>query len=319
MGTEVRTEYLKFPTVYRVAKLSEVREGETVKVDETNFVVGEKAVEGGIPVRDVNSLIASYPILVKEAFRRLGKREKRVGVSLPVEVLWRDTRKESKPLTTQLQNLVKEKAEVEDVRVLPQGTSGFLWAVKKGELERKSTVVIDGGFNTINISLIEPKAQGGFRLVFGISLMDSGVRKLINQYFSDALRESYPDVPSDEQLLNSLFIRGKMRIGGKLIDATKEREIAKNSYLRAFLPKVESALASASLSADYEQILVIGGISHYIDKNSVENTAFAEGTRVFVAERDGEFYNALGMLAMMGMDGIAVDGGFGHTKVAWIG
>ncbi len=314
MGTEV----MKFPTVYRISKLSETREGETVKVDDTNFVVGEKAVEGGIPVRDVNTLITSYPILVKEAFRRLGKKEEKVGVSLPVEVLWRDTKKEGKPLTTQLQNLVREKAGVKEVKVLPQGTAGFLWAIKNKQLGRKPTVVIDGGFNTINISLIEPKEQGGFRLVFGVSLMDSGVRKLINQYFSDALREKYPDIPSDEQILNSLFIRGKMRIGGKLINAVEERELAKKSYLSAFLPKVESALASASLSADYEQILVIGGISHYIDKQSIEQTAFAEGCSVYVAEKDGEFYNALGMLAMMGMSGIAVDGGFGHTKVAWI-
>ena len=312
---EKRVLLIKFPTVYRPAKVSEIQDGDSVKVAGEDYTVGERALEGGIPVRDVKSLVRAYPILVAEAKKRTGWDGGVVSVSLPVEVLRSDLRK-GKELISTLQREITEKVEkVEGVEVLPQGIAGFVYAESQGLLEERPTLIIDGGFNTINVSLIEPDGRGDYKVIVGVSLMDSGVRRLLNTYFKESVRDAYPDLPTDEQILNQLFLKKRMRIAGKVVDVTEQVEEAKAKYLASFFPKVEAAISSSTLTADYEQILVIGGISYYLDENSVKNTDFGEGTTVVVPDENGEYYNALGIAVLTGSGALNVDGGFGHTKV----
>ena len=306
-------EVLKFPSVYRLAKKGEIQDGFSVKVGEKDYVVGERAIEGGIGIRDVDSLIQNYPHLVAEAMKRSSFKVGAVSVSLPVEVFRLDVR-QGRERIKRISSLIREQVEgVVSVSVFPQSITGFAYSVYVGEAEKKPTIVIDGGFNTINVSLIEPDGED-YRVPFAISLMDAGVRKLLNTYFKDAIRETYPDLPSDEQLLNQLFLKGRVRIGGKIIDAREAREEAKEKYLASFLPKVENAISSNALLVDYEQVLIIGGISYYLDAESVKQTDFAEGTKVFIPSEKGEYYNVLGQ-KVLEPEFLAVDGGFGHTKV----
>ncbi len=306
-------EILKFPSVYRMAKKGEIQDGYSVKVAGKDYVVGERAIEGGVGIRDVESLVESYSYLVAEAMKRSSFKVGAVSVSLPVEVFRLDVR-QGRERIKRISSLIREQVEgVLSVSVFPQSITGFAYSVYVGEAEKKPTIVIDGGFNTINVSLIEPDGED-YRVPFAISLMDAGVRKLLNTYFKDAIREIYPDLPTDEQLLNQLFLKGRARIGGKVVNAEEAVREAKEKYLASFLPKVENAISSNALFVDYEQVLVIGGISYYLDKEAVADTDFAEGTEVVIPSDKGEYYNVLGQ-KVMEPESLAVDGGFGHTKV----
>jgi len=317
-----KVERFKYPSIYRVASYTEKLEKRHVtfpfRGKNVDFVVG--IIEGGVPVRDIDTLKMVYPLFVLEALRRLERvKVHSISISLPIEVWYRDVKKDKQII----KHLVKGIMEIfsGEVEVLPQSYTAYRFAVEIGLINPEPTLVIDGGFNTINVSLVVPEKRGGFRLPVALSLMDSGVRKLINFYFYDYLKSEYVDLPHEEQLLNKLFLEERMRISGKVIDATKAKEEALSSYLFNILPKIEASISASTVTADYSQILVVGGLAYYlkdIEKDNFLLGKLTEGATLVVAKEEAEFYNVYGMLLKReNLPKLAIDGGFGHVKVAF--
>ena len=72
--------------------------------------------------------------------------------------------------------------------VVGQGISAFEYLVKTNNVENKTTLLIDGGFNSINIEIIKE----GEVIYYETYYNQVGVRDLIEKYFRPIVRNKIP-------------------------------------------------------------------------------------------------------------------------------
>jgi len=296
----------KFPTVHRPARLHE----DAVEVFGSRWVVGEKALthkRGCYYVRDVDELVEYYPLYLLEVKRRVGDFSKAV-VSLPLDVYVQEKVKREmgrENLIDALKRNCSVTAKV-GVEVVPQGIAGLQHLIEEGKVETAPTLLIDGGFNTVNVAVVNEELGVDFYKTFTDEI---GVRNLIENYFAEELKLRFSGLTTNLVVLKEVFLKEKLDDGLVVHDVRPEKEKALENFLPETFRKVSREVKRAGV--EYEQVVIIGGLSHYLKAEDFETNR-----KVFVPERDGEFLNVLGLLDFVPDVKLAVDLGFGDCKVA---
>jgi len=304
MGTKV----FKFPTVHRPAKLHEHEE--SVELFGSKWIVGEKALthkRSCYYLRDVDELVEYYPLYLLEVKRRIGDFPKS-AISLPLDVYVQEKVKREggrENLIDALKRNCKVNAEVE-VEVVPQGIAGLQHLIEEGKVEAIPTLLIDGGFNTVNVAVVNEELGVDFYKTFTDEI---GVRNLIENYFAEELKLRFSGLTTNLVVLKEVFLKEKLDDGLVVYDIKPEKEKALEKFLPEMFRKVSKEMKRAGV--EYRQVVIIGGLSYYLKAEDFETNK-----KIFVPERDGEFLNVLGLLDFVPDARVAVDLGFGDCKVA---
>jgi hypothetical protein len=281
----------------------EAERPEAVAYDGKKWIIGEEGKDCEYPL-GITDLEYYYPLVAKWIFTHEVEhpKEKKIVISLPTETWW----KEASTGKFELIKRLKEKIKTEtgaDVDVLPQGLSAI--PALKGLEKGKRTLVIDGGFNTINIGLIDERGKPIFVRSW---YNEFGIRDFLENYFRPKLAKKFPAVSSNLQLLKQVFLTGKVDMGFEEVSVMGEKREAMKEFLEALFGKIKSELERQSLT--FSQFAIVGGIAHYIDGVKT-NKKYAMGD---------EFSTVVGMRIIgqkrFGKDVVAVDFGFGDIKVS---
>lgn len=252
--------------------------------------------------RTSEDLVRFYPLVVKYAMKKHGVRDG-VSVSLPTETYLRDIRNGSR-MVEEIKGRIKSETGIENVVVLPQGAISVVKVFTDGELKPiGNTLVIDGGFNTVNICLVDEK---GIVLYARSYYNEYGTRNLLEKYFYELITKSF-NIPRNLQLLKKFFISGYFIYGLEKVSLEAEKIEA----VRRFIPDlVNTVVQDLKVQGHfYDQFVIVGGLSYYIPKSAINtNLPF------FIPEKDGEFYTAMGMRLQSDLP--TIDFGFGDIKIA---
>jgi hypothetical protein len=289
-------ETLKFPSIFKIASRPEdaVLEWEGKRW----LPLGSQEVGAGKNiVYSLNDLIHYYPLVIKLLDKQIGLSDS-VAVSLPAgDYLNTD-------LTKQLQRRIKDHADKEAI-VLPQGTMSVLDLHEKGKIDLSGkALIIDGGFNTVNVILIDLQ---NLKPIFTKTYANQiGIRNLLADYFYREISKRIYGYPLDLQRLKSDFLAGRTDLGITEYDLEVEKNTALERFVSDMINKIVGELQiyfSNIEDARYDYIVVVGGLSYYLDIQT--NKKFVRGD---------EFSTARGMSLQSETD--AVDFGFGDIKVA---
>lgn len=295
----------KFPTVFREAKPHERRF--SVEWEGEEWVVGERALShkrGCYYIRTVDELVRYYPLFVREVERRLGKTFDRVVVSLPLDVYVSERTKMDLGKTNLITTLERS-FEGKIAGVGPQGIAGLQALLEKGEVEPKSTLLIDGGFNTVNTAVLDDDLNV---LTYKTFTDEIGIRNLIEDFFVEELIKSgFSGISTNLVVLKEIFLSGKIDTGLEVVDITPEKERALQRFLQRFFRKITGEIKRAG--TDYDQIVILGGLSYYLAPDLIETTK-----DLYIAKEGAEFLNVEGLPAWFETP-LAVDLGFGDCKV----
>lgn len=244
----------------------------------------------------LDDLIRFYPLVVKGLVNGYDE----VAVSLPAESFIKN-----KDLVEGLKERIKRYAEKKKVEVLPQGVVSLSYISRSGLFDIDGRVlVIDGGFNTINVSLVE--SQTGEVIYIKTYYNELGVRDLLERYFREELVQRFPEVSSNLQRLLDIFMKGSIDLGFTKKNITEIKEASLGAYLSQVIMRIKGDLARSG--EDFDRFVVVGGLSYFFKDIRLETSK-----PYYVPDKDGEFYTALGMYVYSGMP--AVDFGFGHIKI----
>jgi len=302
----------KFPTVHREAGFHE--EPQAVEFDGEKWVVGEQAIKhrrGCYYLRDVGELVHYYPLYLLEVKRREGIEKDRVKavVSLPLDVYVVEKRKRESGIKDNLIDRLQFNCSAYgfSVEVAPQGVAGLQHLISTGKVKTGvSTLLIDGGFNTVNTAVINKELGVDYHKTFTDEI---GVRNLIEDFFAEELRKRYPSVSTNLVVLKEIFLKGVVDTGLKVEDIRPEKEKALQRYRNKLFRQVLGELRRAGI--DYDQIVFMGGLSYYL---SVED--FETNKNLYIPEEGGEFLNVKGLVDFTDEEvDVFLDLGFGDAKV----
>ncbi|MBX0313004.1 MAG: hypothetical protein JHC31_14780 [Sulfurihydrogenibium sp.] len=286
---------LKFPSIFKVAARPEdaVLEWEGRKW----LPLGSQEVGlGKTVVYSLSELIHYYPLAIKLLDKQV-RLSSEIAVSLPA----------GDYLNTEIVRQLEKRIEDhtgKKATVLPQGTMAVLDLYNKGLIELSGkALVIDGGFNTVNVILIDLQSlKPLFTRTYSNQI---GVRNLLSDYFYREVSKKIHGYPLDLQRLKSDFLAGKTDFGINEYDLEIEKNTALERFVSDMINKITGELQiylSNLENARYDYIIAVGGISYYIDIQT--NKKFLRGD---------EFSTARGMTLQTETD--AVDFGFGDIKV----
>ncbi|RUM32602.1 MAG: hypothetical protein DSY42_00590 [Aquifex sp.] len=248
----------------------------------------------------LEDLVRLYPLVVK-AFAR---GQEKVAISLPAEA-YVSSLKKGEGVIQELERKIKEETGV-SVEVYPQGVSALaqIFAETKELDEGALTLVIDGGFNTINIAV----ANANMNIPFVFTYYNEfGIRDLLTT-FAELLRERIKvEMTANLQKLKQAFLRGKVDVGFNQVEVNGEKAHAIDVFIDKLWARLRGDLIRAGV--EFEQIVVVGGLAYYIGDVLKEKT----NKPVFIPSQDAEFYTAMGMHRLSGLP--AIDFGFGDIKL----
>lgn len=286
---------LKFPSIFKTATRPEdaVLEWE----DKKWLPLGSQEVGAGKTiVYSLNDLIYYYPLVIKLLDKQIGLSDS-VAVSLPAGDYL------NTELVRQLERRIEDHTGKEAV-VLPQGTMAVLDLYDKGLIELKGkALIIDGGFNTVNVILID--LQNLKPLFTRTYANQIGIRNLLADYFYREVVKRIYGYPLDLQRLKSDFLAGRTDMGFNEYDLEVEKNASLERFVNDMINKITGELQiyfSNLEDARYDYVVVVGGLSYYIDIQT--NKKFVRGD---------EFSTVRGMMLQAETD--AVDFGFGDIKV----
>jgi len=257
---------------------------------------------------DLNDLVKYAHLFIRQIAKDENIDLENIAVSLPTDTYYMSNAKDDGGIVKKLEDEIKKNIKnIKKVLVLPQGVAAVQYLLAKKEIDLKDghVLVIDGGFNTLNISIIDSK-DGDILLSESI-YNELGVYNLLNNFFKEELKTKYDEVTSNMQMLKKVFLEERIEAGFNVIDVKKEKQRA----LQVFIPKLINRVISEVKKGNksFNQIVFVGGISHYIDKESIETTK-----KLHIPKEDGEFLTVLGMREIAGEDYDVFDIGFGDTK-----
>lgn len=245
-------------------------------------------------------LLRFYPLVVK-AFAE-GK--ERVAVSIPAEAFVSSLRKRAK-IVPELERRIREETGTE-AEVYPQGVAALPLVFEQSEeLSREApTLVIDGGFNTINVAV----ADGNMDIQYVFTYYNElGIRDLLTT-FAELLREKLDmEIPANLQKLKGAFLKGRVDVGFRSVEVNGEKSYAVNTFIDKMWSRLVGDLTRTGV--EFEQVVVVGGIAYYVGSVLKERV----DKPLFVPEKDAEFYTVMGMHSLSGLP--SIDFGFGDVKL----
>ncbi|MBX0311417.1 MAG: hypothetical protein JHC31_06525, partial [Sulfurihydrogenibium sp.] len=248
-------------------------------------------------IYSLNDLIHYYPLVIKLLDKQIGLNDT-VAVSLPAGDYL------NTELVRQLERRIEDHTGKQAV-VLPQGTMAVLDLYDKGLVELKGkALIIDGGFNTVNVILIDLQSlKPLFTRTYANQI---GIRNLLSDYFYREVVKRIYGYPLDLQRLKSDFLAGRTDMGFNEYDLEVEKNTALERFTSDMMNKITGELQiylSNLEDARYDYVVVVGGLSYYVDVQT--NKKFVRGD---------EFSTVKGMMLQAETD--AVDFGFGDIKIA---
>lgn len=293
---------LKFPSVFQ--KADEDDENAVFVKSLGKYYKGLDNVDAIRPKEEVlnlEGLAKYYPVLVKILTKKGLITSDQIAVSLPADTYMKEKKKENGLIQKIQSNIVEENENIKDVKVLPQGVVGTLTALKNKEIQKGLILTIDGGFNTVNVSIIN---TSNLEIAYTRTYYNElGIRNLLEIFFS-RLQKKFPEAPYNLQMLKKIFLTGQYIHGKKDVKTEKERSI--EEFIDALITKITGDISKIML--DYDQILIIGGLSYYLKDQQLNAPA-----EIVVPENNGEFYNVMGMKIQTGRT--SIDFGFGDVKL----
>jgi hypothetical protein len=291
---------LKYPSIFKVAGRNEdaILEWEGKKW----LPLGSQEV--GMSkniVYSLNDLIYYYPLVIQLLDKQVGLSDT-VAVSLPAgDFLNTD-------IVRQLESRIKDYTKKKAV-VLPQGTVAVLDLHSKGKIDLDGrALVIDGGFNTVNVVLIDLKS---LKPLFVRTYANQiGIRNLLSDYFYREVSKRIYGYPLDLQRLKMDFLAGKTDLGITEYDLEVEKGVALERFVNDMISKIVGELQiyfSNLEDSRYDYVVIVGGLSYYVDVQTNKKLV-----------RGDEFSTARGMIIQTEADDIkadAIDFGFGDIKV----
>jgi hypothetical protein len=251
-------------------------------------------------VLNLEGLAKYYPILIKLLTKKDLITTDQIAVSLPADTYMKEKKKTNGLIQKIQSGIMEENENIKDVRVLPQGVVGTLTALKNKEIQKGLILTIDGGFNTVNVSIID---TNNLDIIYTRTYYNEiGIRNLLDIFYS-RLQKKFPETPYNLQMLKKIFLTGQYIHGKKDVRTEKERSI--DEFVDALIAKITGDISK--IMVDYDQILVIGGLSYYLRDQQLNAPA-----EIVVPEENGEFYNVIGMKIQSGSP--SIDFGFGDIK-----
>ena len=287
---------LKIPSAFERVLGAKANLKEAIKYDNYKWLVGKVSKNAEYPV-NLDDLLYFYPLVIKALEEHL--KDDTVAVSLPAETYFED-KISGGELIAKMSDKIKQEAGKSAI-VLPQGAVAVQEIFYQGHLEPDKTLVIDGGFNTVNVVIVD---KNGEILYTKTYYNEFGIRDLLENYFKPELKKKYPEVTSNLQKLKEIFINEEIDAGLKVISTKGEKNVALQTFIEKMFSRILKDIERAGES--FKQFAIVGGLSYYVPEIETNKPHY-------VPENNGEFLTALGMKRYTGIP--AVDFGFGDIKV----
>jgi hypothetical protein len=285
----------KVPSAFRILTGVEANRPETLEFEGQKWIVGEVKKDSIYPI-GLKDLVNFYPLVVKYVQKVSGIDFKEAGVSLPTETWFLETTTGKENVIKQIKERIEKETGVK-VKIFPQGVIALksLKNLKRGE----RTLVIDGGFNTVNLAVVDEKGYITFVKTF---YNEFGIRDLLERFFRPELLTKYPSATQNLQFLKQVFLQGYLDIGFEEINLMEEKQRAVRNYISALFERIKSELERAG--EYFKQFAIVGGLCHYLPPKIQTSKHYVIGD---------EFSTVRGMAIAMP---IAIDFGFGDIKIA---
>lgn len=267
---------------------------ESVEFEGYRWLVGKPSKQSEYPI-NLSDLVRFYPLVVKWA----NLKDDTVAVSLPAETYFED-KLSGETLIKQIQDRIRQETGKSAV-VLPQGVIALQEIYAQGHLNPDKTLVIDGGFNTVNVAVVD---EEGNILYTKTYFNEFGIRDLLENYFKPELKRKYPETTSNLQRLKEIFLQEQIDAGLQVIDVRNEKNIALKSFIEQMFNRIIKDIERAGES--FKQFVIVGGLSYYVPQIETNKPHF-------IPKENGEFYTVMGMKQYSGA--FSIDFGFGDIKV----
>lgn len=269
----------------------------TIEFDGYKWLIGEVSKQSDYPI-NINDLIHYYPLVVRKVLQNTNQEIDFVAVSLPAETFWEDVLSGGE-ITDRIKSRIEKYVGVNS-EVYPQGIIALEEIFVQNKLDNtKPTLVIDGGFNTVNIAVVSSGKIEFTKTYYN----EFGIRDLLENYFSQELKRKYPEASSNLQRLKTIFLQEYIDAGFNTIGVSKEKGIALSVFVDNLFNRIIKDVERSGVS--FSQFTIIGGLSYYIDQVETSKP-------YFLPQDKGEFYTVLGM--KRASNSLSIDFGFGDIK-----
>lgn len=260
----------------------------TVEYDGYQWVVGNVSKRSEYPIT-IDDLVRFYPLVVK-AFM---SDKKEIAVSVPAENFY-----ENLSLVRLIESEIKDRTGVK-AQVYPQGVV----AIHSLNLPKdRKTLIIDGGFSTLNIAIVE---NGNAAIYVKTYYNEFGIRDLL-EIFRTELKKKYPEITNNLQRLKDIYLTEEIDSGFRIFNVSAEKEITLQTFLEILFSRITKDLERAEVG--FQQFAIIGGLSYYISQDMIETDK--------KYEIGDEFSTVKGMVKVSGLP--SIDLGFGDIKMAGV-
>lgn len=254
---------------------------------------------------DMKDLINFAPLYIKHIFP--DTKNMKLAISIPAETYYTSKMREDGGLVQQMINSIQHECKnIIDVKVFPQGAVALNYLVNSNKIDisHGNMLIIDGGFNTVNSSVVQPD---GVALYTETYYNELGVNNLLTDFFRKELMVKYAETTSNPQMLKKAFLDERFDAGFTFFDISNEKKRAIESFVTKLITRITNDLRKKNVS--FDQFAFVGGLSYYIKKENIETTK-----PFYVPEENGEFLTLLGMAEIVGDEYDLLDLGFGDAK-----
>ncbi len=295
---------VKFRTTFRRALPHE----KGIEFRGIRYVVGEpdKFSDSPKTVERLADFSGLFALKVKEMVNSPDIRY--VFTTMPLETCVKEARGQGKNIQT-LKDSVKEALGKEtEVFVEPQGILGLEALIQQRKLVKAPTLLIDGGFNTVNLLLVREDLTAPVM----VSYYNRGVSRLIEIFGAILQNKGVASNLSISQLQET-FLEGSLDMGTEEVPVEEEKKASLDFYVEELLSEILDLIRARG--ERFKQVAVVGGISYYL--KSLPD--YFKGKRVYVPEEGGEYLNLLGLVRKAEKKGqvensLIFDLGFGFVK-----
>ena len=286
-------QFSKEPTVFRCAA-SEHDDQYALDWNELEYLVGDDAYKRSrycSSISNVEDLLYYYELFIKWYERKFNT--KFYAITLPYSVFANAT------------DLIEElKARLGVETIVGQGLAALEYLVATNNAEEgKTTLLIDGGFNTINILIVK-----GNEVTYSETYYNQvGTRDLIENYFKPLVRKRIPDISANPLRLDEVLRNAYTDFNFERIGFEEEKTEAVSRYISDVFRQIKSGMSTELI--DFEQVAIVGGLAYYISPTLIETSK-----SLIIPSEHSEFLNVLGASLSTGYKP-ALDLGFGYAKV----